>query len=253
MGIAKIMTLSSRPYKATQLCFEVGGIIEQMSAALGSSVTAFDFTTFYSGLGATAIGDASLLKFDSQGIFASAPVTASLLASLRAEPRAAALDRAVRLRQNSYYDRYANIAAIVVAAQNFYGAGATAKPARLADLATLAQQQADQLEAAYTADSRTGVIKTTNSVLNSTTNTTDWSSGNDQSTSNGQTSSSTTSSGQQNLESIGAPNFTSPANEGPMPADGSGFDVTLTGPNIQKTFQQGTSGGTSNQSSDSRW
>src|SRR5579862_5418092 len=107
------------------------------------------------------MGDASLLVFNSQGILTAAPVTASVLATLRAEPRAAALDRAVSLRQNAYFARYANIATIVTTAQTYYGAGGTAKPARLATLATLAQNQADELTSAYTADGRTGVVKTT--------------------------------------------------------------------------------------------
>jgi hypothetical protein len=248
MGTAKVVTLGSRPYKAARLCFEVGGIVEQISVTLGSSVTPFDFTGFYTGLGATAVGDASLLKFNSQAILTSAPVAASILASLRAEPRAAALDRAIDLRQNSYFARYGSIAAVVGEATGFFGTGTSAKPARLAHLATLAQQQADQLDAAYTTDSRTGVIRTTNSVLNSTTATTDWSSGSGQSTSSGQTSGTTVSTNQQTLESIGAPNFTSPATITPLAAGGDQFTETVTGDNIQETFQEGTSGGTTDQS-----
>ncbi len=248
MGTAKVISLSSRPYKVAQLCFEVGGIVEQINATLGSTVTSFDFTAFYSGLGTTVMGDLSRLKFDSQGILSAPPVSASLLASLRAEPRAAALDRAVNLRQNSYFERYGNISTIVTAAQGYFGSGPTAKPARLANLATLAQQQADQLAAAYVTDSRTGVIRTTNSVLNSTTTTKDWASGSGQSASSGQTSSTTFSTSQENLESIGAPNFTSPATMQPLATGGGFFTETITGPNIQETFQEGSTGGTSDQS-----
>lgn len=253
MGTAKVVALSSRPYKATQLCFEVGGIVEQIGATLGSKVTAFNFTAFYSGLGATTLGDASLLKFNSDGILTSAPVTASILASLRAEGRAAALDRAVDLRQNSYYSRYGNIAVIVTTAQGYYGGGATAKPARLANLAALSQAQATQLETAYTADSRTGVVKTTNSVLNSSTSTTDWSAGSDESSSSGQSSGKSVSNSQQNLESIGAPNFSGPVTffDQPPPAGGGDIGVSITGPNIQETFQEGTSGGSASQSGSS--
>ena len=249
MATAKVIGLNARPYKTAQLCFEAGGIVETMNATLGLSVTAFDFTGFYSGLDTTVLGDASRLQFDSQGIRAAAPLVASLLASLRAEPRAAALDRAVDLRQNSYYDRYGNIAAIVTAAQGYYGSGAAAKPARLAALATLAQHQANQIASAYTTDSRTGVVRTTNSVLSSTTTTTDWEAGQSSGNSSGQSSGSTTSTGQQNLETIGAGDFNSPATENPMPGGGSGFTETITGPNIAENFQQGTSGGTSNESS----
>jgi biotin carboxyl carrier protein len=250
MGTAKIVTLSSRPYKAAQLCFEVGGIIESVGVTLGSKATAFDFTTFYSGLGATVLGDASRLAFDSAGIVGSAPVAASILVALRAEPRAAALDRAVTLRQNSYYDRYGNIATIVTAAQGYYGVAAAAKPARLANLATLAQQQADQLSVAYTTDARTGVIKTTNSVLNSTTTTSDWSSGSGQSSTSGQSGSVTTSEGQENLESIGAPHFGGTQSLGDPPSGGQPIGVAITAgdDDIQETFQEGTSGGSANES-----
>jgi hypothetical protein len=249
MGTAKVVALRATPFKATQLCFEVGGVLEQIGATLGSTVTAFDFTTFYGGLGATALGDASRLVFNSQGIRTSAPVTASILASLRAEPRAAALDRAVDLRQNAYFARYGNIPGVVALAQGFYGGGATAKPTRLANLATLAQSQADQLAAAYTADGRTGVVKTTNSALNATTTTTDSSSGSGESTSSMQTSATTTSTSQQNLETIGAQNYPSGQTffDQPPPPGGGPIFVEITGPNIQESFQEGTAGGTANQ------
>jgi hypothetical protein len=173
MGTAKVVALSARPFQASLLCFEVGGILGQLGAQLGATVTPFDFTTFYAGLGATAAGDASLLTFNSQGILTAASVVASTLAALRAEPRKSALDRAVNLRQNAYFAKFANSLSVATTANNLYGAGPTGKPARLQNLRTLAQQQADQLAAAYTADGRTGVVRTTNSSLNAKTITSD--------------------------------------------------------------------------------
>jgi predicted exporter len=137
--------LSARPFQASLLCFEVGGILGQLGAKLGDTVTPFDFTTFYAGLGATAPGDASLLAFNSQGILTAPSVGASTLAALRAEPRRSALDRAVNLRQNAYFAKFANSLSVATTANNLYGAGPTGKPARLQNLRTLAQQQADQL------------------------------------------------------------------------------------------------------------
>jgi hypothetical protein len=251
MGTAKVVALRARPWKVTQLCFEVGGILDQIPATLGSSVTPFNFGTFYSGLGATAPGDGSLLKFNSQAILTAPPVSASSLASLRAEPRKAALDRAVSQRQNAFYARYANIPNIVTTATSFYGTAATAKPQRLQNLVTLSQTQADQLAAAYTADGRTGVVRNTNSSINSTTTTTDSSDGSGQSTSSTQTSASTSATGQNNLESIGAPDFggTTTFFPQPPPAGGGPLFVGISDPGhtTQETWQEGTTGSTSNQ------
>ena len=58
MGAAKVVSLRARPSKVSQLCFEVGGILDQMNATLGSTVTAFDFTSFYRGMN-TVSGDGS--------------------------------------------------------------------------------------------------------------------------------------------------------------------------------------------------
>lgn len=259
MGTAKVLALSARPSKASLLCFEMGGVLEQLGPQLGDTVTPFDFTTFYAGLGATAVGDASLLVFNSAGILAAPAVAASTLAALRAEPRKAALDRAVNLRQNAFFAKYANVPTIVTTAVNLYGAGPNAKPARLQNLSTLAQQQADQLAAAYTADGRTGVVRTTNSSLSSTTNTLDASSSSGQSTSSTNTSASTTSSGQQNLESIGGSHFPTAglgagAFPGPPPLGGGFIGDTISNPSspdVSVSVQEGTTGGTATQTSSS--
>jgi hypothetical protein len=258
MGTAKVVSLRARPWKVSQLCFEVGGILGQMGATLGSTVTAFNFTSFYAGLSTTAPGDGSLLAFNSSGILGAAPVTASILATLRAEPRAGALDKAVEARQNAFYSRYGNIPAVVTQAQGAYGPSATAKPARLSQLASLAQTQGDLLAAAYTTDGRSAdslgnpvVVKNTNSSLTAKTVTTDasTSTGIDQSAST--TTGSQTTTGQSNAESVGG-NYFSTATLGALPAGGgslAGIYVTTTSgnPSAQQNWQEGTSGGNSTQ------
>jgi hypothetical protein len=249
MGTAKVVALSARPSKASLLCFEVGGVLGQLGAQLKDTVTPFDFTTFYAGLGATAVGDASLLVFDSAGILAAPTVSASTLATLRAEPRKAALDRAVNLRQNAFFAKYASVPAIVTMANNLYGANTSAKPARLLNLSTLAQQQADQLAAAYTADGRTGVVKNTNSTLNSKTTTTDASVSSGQSSSRASSSAHTTATGQTSMDSIGDPAFSGSQSLGDPPSGGGSFGVTITDAanRIVESFQEGSSGETSDQ------
>jgi hypothetical protein len=232
-----------------------------MDATLGAAVTAFDFTSFYSGL-STAPGDGSLLTFNSSGILTAAPVTASALATLRAEVRAAALDRAVDLRQNAFYARYGSIPAIVSTAQASYGGGIGAKPARLANLATLADTQAGLLATAYKSDGRSAdatgnpvVVKTTNSSLTSKTYTTDASSGSGTDQSTASTTGSQTTTGQSNLEGIGAPNFPSATLGTPPAAGGSlaGAEIDTTSGNnsVQVTLQDGTSGSTTQQTGSS--
>jgi biotin carboxyl carrier protein len=250
MGSAKVVALRARPWKVTQLCFEVGGVLQQIPATLGASVTPFSFTSFYSGLlSATVPGNPSLLAFNSQGILNASSVAASLLANLRAEPKRADLDMAVNARQNAYFAKYGNTTTIISTMTTFYGTGATAKPQRLVNLSTYAQQQSDQLAAAYTSDGRTGVIKNTNSVLNATTTTTDSSSSNSQSSTTTTTGETTTESGQTNLQVIGGNDFSSVsfAVQPPPPAGGVLNITPITGTS-SKTFEEGTSGDTSNES-----
>jgi hypothetical protein len=249
MGTAKVVALSTRPSKASQLCFEVGGILQEVGAQLGDTVTAFDFATFYAGLGATAAGDASLLAFDSNGILTAPPVAASTLATLRAEPRKSALDRAVTLRQNAYFSKFANAPAVVATANALYGPGAGAKPSRLQHLAKLAQDQAKQLDAAYTADGRTGVIRTTFSALNSKTTTTDASVSSGQSSSRTDSREHTTGTGQTATDSMSDPSFSGAQKILDPPPGGGLIGVTVTDSEqrISKSYQEGTSGETSDQ------
>lgn len=248
MANAKVVSLNARPWKVSQLCFEVGGILEQFPAQLGDTVTPFDFTAFYAGLSATVGGDPSLLEFNSQGILSAPGVAASLLATLRAEPRKAALDKAVNGRQNAFFSKYGNSAAIVTVASTLYGPGATAKPQRLQNLANLAQQQADQLDAAYNTDGRTGVVRNTNSSLNALTVTTDSSS------STGQSTSITEASGESNQQTIGGSEFPKAILDALPPAGGSlvGVEIDQTsGPDaVSESFQEGTTGLTSTATQD---
>jgi hypothetical protein len=174
MGVAVCMAMSVRPSLAATLCFETSGILGAMFAQLGQAVSTFDVPAFSSnGLGAfpTTAGDASRLLYDSQQI--DTYVQPSVLASLRAEPRKLALNKAINARQNAYYAKYMNAPAIIAQINQLYSPSvANSKMQRLTGLSGLAQQQSDALYAAYTTDSRTGVVKVTQSTLSSTTTTT---------------------------------------------------------------------------------
>jgi len=169
MSDAKVISLSVRPSQVSHLCFEVGGILGELYAELGDSVTAFDFKAFYAILGSMpTVGSApSRLIFDFLEIQAFAH--SYTLAALRAESSKAALNSAINARQNAFLAKYGNISAIVSKMQSFYTpTNAGSKFARLSNLSSISENQKDQLQSAYSADSRTGVIKQTVSSLNST-------------------------------------------------------------------------------------
>jgi hypothetical protein len=176
---AKVVSLTVKPSQVSKLALEASGIVGEWNVSLGDSVTphgpglqAFDFATFYAGLGATAPGSPAQLQYDSQGIHDDPAVAASNLLALRAEPVKAALDSAVAARANAYYAKYGNQAAIITQTLDYYAATSSgSKPQLLAELSTLAQNQASLLQAAYTADSRLGVVKNTTSTLSSYTQT----------------------------------------------------------------------------------
>ena len=168
MGTAKVVTINARPLQASHLCFEVDGILGQLNTQLGATATLFDFDGFYATLAsAPTTGDPSRLEYDAPTIQSS--VQPATLASLRAEPRKAALNKAINSRQNTYYAKYANASDIIGQIISAYSPSlAGSKAARLANLAVLAQQQANTMGAAYTADGRAGVVKTTTSQLSTT-------------------------------------------------------------------------------------
>jgi biotin carboxyl carrier protein len=180
MGTAQLVNLTVRPSQAAKLAFNDNGIVEESNVQLGVSVTPFDFESFYAGLGATVLGASSQLLYGSGGIQNDAAVQASILLALRAESKKALLDKAIAARQNAYYAKYQNSAAIIALMQQYYGPGASAKPAMLAALSVISQNQANWLQAAYSADGRLSVVKSTTSQFNSSTD------------SRGETNSSTT-------------------------------------------------------------
>jgi hypothetical protein len=173
MGVAVAISMSVRPVEVAVMCFEVSGVLAEMDVELGETVGVFNLPAFYAALESfpTTDGDASRLLYDAPGI--DAYVQSSVLAKLRAEPRKLALSKAINARQNAYYAKYGNAAAIIAQiTQNYSANSYRSKPQLLTILSTLAQSQLDQLATAYVADARTGVVKVTQSTLSSTTMTT---------------------------------------------------------------------------------
>ncbi len=169
----KPISLKTRPYQVAHLCFEIDGILESADAELGSTIKAFDFAAFYATLGAipSQPGDPSRLKFDFLEI--EAAIKPFMLASVRKEARKASLNQAVNMRQNAFISKYGNGPAIVALANQFYAIGVPgSKPGRLANLAAIAENQANELKAAYVAQGQTGVVLNSLSLLESTTDTT---------------------------------------------------------------------------------
>jgi biotin carboxyl carrier protein len=210
MVSAKVISLTVRAYQVSHLCFEVGGILESLNVqknrttllgqiiASGEPLTPFNFEAFYSTLGAFPIHpgipplvppDPSRLRYGVSEI--QSFVATSTLATLRAEPAKIALNMGMNDRQNAYFAKYGNAAGIVAKTNEYYSLSVSdSKPARLATLRTLSEEQADKLSHAYSTANppRTGVVKTTQSVLTSTT----------------QSSGTSTEVGQSNEESLSA-------------------------------------------------
>jgi hypothetical protein len=190
----KVVTLRVTPSQSALLCFSVDGIVGQSKVELGQSVTRFDFASFYASLGSTVAGDPARLVYDSQAISTDTAVLASTLMALRAEPRKAVLDKAIGTRENAFYQKYANPTALIALQRQYFDpSNPGSKPDRLAALSALAENQATALAAAYTADGRLGVVKSTTSELTSTTQS------NGQATTNAVTDGLTASTG-QNLQ-----------------------------------------------------
>ena len=239
------VALRVRPYQAAHLCFEVDGILEISNAQLGATVSslatappprAFDFPAFYAILGSmpTVAGDASRLQYDFPAI--DAAVAPYALATLRKEPRKAALNSAINARQNAYFAKYANAPAIIAMMNNLYSPSvADSKPDRLSALSAIASNQFNELKTAYTADGRLGVVRNTESVLNSATESSYQSAGS--------TSQQTKEQGSTDEQSLTAQANTSdkflnlPAGGGSEA--GLGFTGSLP---IEETIQQSTSG-----------
>jgi HlyD family secretion protein len=169
MSSAKVVSLSVRASQAAHLCFEVGGILGESNVELGAQVAAFDFAAFYAILGSMPIvpGHPARLIYDFleiQGF-----VKPFTLVALRAEPGKAALSKAINARANAFYAKYANAPAIIARMNDLYSPLITgSKPVRLAVLSALSEDQMQQLKNAYQNDGRTDVVRTTDSVLAST-------------------------------------------------------------------------------------
>jgi hypothetical protein len=227
MGAAKPISLNVKPFSVSHLCFEVDGILGELHTNLGASPKPFDFPSFYTTLGAipTVPGDPSRIRFGFLEIQAFAKPFA--LAALRAEPRKAALNKAINARQNAFFAKYANAPAIITLMNQFYSpAIAGSKPQRLTTLSALANVQAGQLKSAYSADGRTGVVRTTTSVLDSKTI----------------SSATSTETGQSDAESLSA-GVGSPVSLPALPAGGVhiGASATGSGP-VNEWFEETTSG-----------
>ena len=180
---AKARGLTLRAVDAAHLCFPIDGILEEMDTQLGATIgtgtaapIAFTLALsqlFYNNLDQRATGgDDSLLKFDSINIYNS--LSNYRLAALRAAQVKAALDGAVKGRQNSYYKKYASSKQIS-AQMNQYSntASSTAsvyyKANCLKQLLSNTQSQYTQLAAAYGASTS---LQAAGGIVTSTTNTT---------------------------------------------------------------------------------
>ena len=170
MNNPKVVSLNVQPSQVSHLCFESGGILGESKTKLGAPVAAFDFAAFYAILGSipTIPDHPARMLFDFLQIQAAvAPFT---LAALRAEGSKATLNKAINARANAFYAKYANGPAIIDRIIRDYSpSNGNSKPARLERLSLFAAQQADKLSEAYVSDSRTDVVRTTMSVLDSNT------------------------------------------------------------------------------------
>lgn len=179
----KVISLSVRALQASHLCFEVGGILEEVSVNLGEEISqsppgkflAFDFAGFYETLATSPSGkDPSLLVYNPTQIQTSTQTAA--LAWLRAEGVKTALNKAIMARQNAYFAKYQNAPAIATRMIQYYSDDSTlnpywqeSKPYRLAQLGAISSNQWGILQDAYNNDKITGVVRHTRSKLESDT------------------------------------------------------------------------------------
>jgi hypothetical protein len=171
MGTAKVVSLSAQPSRVAFLGFEVGGILDTRRAELGHAVKDIPYgklIDLVKGAG-TVPGDyASRLKADAQGI--TELVRDFTLATLRNEDRKASLDSAINTRENIFFSKHANSAAIISTLRAYYWRTSPAsKVNRLATLSELANQQMVTLQEAYQQDDRVGVVRETTSTIGSNT------------------------------------------------------------------------------------
>jgi hypothetical protein len=234
MTDATVIDMKARPVNSANLCFEVNGILDQLNAQLGWPVQAFDFDFFYSNLTVyTVAGDPSRLAYDSGGILSDPIyVKPSTLATLRAAPVAAALDRAIRARQNEFYAKYATawvglpgLLPITNMMYNLYGPGSGSKLDLLQQLGNVANNQTSALLGAYSANPIRNPSNPQNGVVKRT-----WS--------------HITATGGHNEEEMTASDVS--GTFPPLPPGGQPFPggTGITAPDITDTLWEGTTGET---------
>ena len=170
MRAAKPVFMEVRPFQVSHLCFEVGGILGESFVELGDDVSAFDFGRLYNSFrNAIAPDGNGRLQFDSAAIDLETKVQRDVhadppifddgpaLAALRAEPVAAALNKAINVRHNVFLTKNKNAATVV----DNMRAASTFKSSKLAQLSETSQRQTDMLANEYQSDHRDGVVKTT--------------------------------------------------------------------------------------------
>jgi len=181
MITAKPVSLNVRPFKVSNLCFEVGGILGESFTELGAKVSAFDFRNLYRAFREANLSeevDPGRIRFDSDGIDAVTKTTKppSALAALRAETVKAALNRAINVRANAVFTKYGNAAEIIALRRKIK----SDKGTRITSLSELSERQATALRKAYEQDLLTvfdtqalqGVIRTTFASIDTTPGTT---------------------------------------------------------------------------------
>ena len=171
-GVATCISMSARAWSATTLSFATPGILASVSARLGEFVQAFDLTKLYETLIAvpTVSTDPSSLVYTSNEI--DNAVASSSLAKLQAENRRATLNQAIMSRQNIYWSKYQNAPSIsdYIQTNYFYTADPTPSYSKVGLLQSLngyASLMGGAINSAYQTDNRTGVVKSTVSILNS--------------------------------------------------------------------------------------
>ncbi|MBP6733641.1 MAG: HlyD family secretion protein [Chromatiaceae bacterium] len=166
MSVAKVISVVAHPFQASYLCFEVGGILDQLYVDLGVAAKDIHFEKLCDPLRSSPVtpGDPSRLQFDAAGIVNLANPFA--MATLRSEMSKAALDTAINTRQNIYFSKYAESSKVISTIKGFYSRTSPAsKPNLLEILNDIAQNQASALQEAYMEDDRTGVVKATSSTI----------------------------------------------------------------------------------------
>jgi hypothetical protein len=171
----QVVSLKVRPSQVSHLCFETGGILGDINAQLGASVTAYSFSQLYGTLPNNPAGaDKSRPYYGPSQI--QSLIGTNVLASLRAESVKTALSKAINARQNAYYAKYGHIGDIVSRMKKDYDPTKNdSKPYRLSQLQELAEYQVGALKGAYDNDpvrkltsASKGVVSTTTSTLKAT-------------------------------------------------------------------------------------